>query len=50
VAADIIGFLHGLGRGARTSATDLRQARHVGIAQHQADIGCAISRPSESTT
>ena len=39
VAGDILGFLHRFARTGRTGAADLRQLRHVGIAQHQADVG-----------
>ena len=38
VAADIVRFPHRLGRGARPRAPHLRQSRHVGVAQDQADV------------
>ena len=39
VAGNIFGFLHRVARTGSAGAADLRQLRHIGIAQHQADVG-----------
>ncbi len=39
VAADVVGFLHVLAAAAGAGGLHLRELRHVGIAQHQADVG-----------